>query len=150
MEVLITAAIAVAVTLFVLWPLMRGQVSPRRSLAFCADGGRPGLLREKEAAIKDLKEMEFDYVSGKLSLEDYSRLKGGFEDRVVWLLKGLDEHGSENSISAALEEEIAAARAKAGSVAVGCLQCGFLVGAGFNYCPACGARVDHSGTGTKK
>lgn len=132
-----------AVTVFVLWPLMRWQVVPRGSLAFCADGGRVGLLREKEAAIEALKEIEFDYVSGKLSIEDYSRLKRGFEDRVVWLLKGLDEHGSENSLSAVLEEEIAAARVKGKKAGGGCSQCGFQVGAGFNYCPACGARVDH-------
>jgi len=147
MEILITVALGFTATIFVLWPLIKGDMGFEASPVFSPNRGWTDLLLQKEAAIGTLKELEFDYVSGKLSHDDYSRLSAGYENSMIRLLKELDEYDSRDPLSQALEEEILAVRKKEKSNDRFCVQCGSPVTAGFNYCPDCGGRVNHGEVG---
>lgn len=148
MELIVIMSIGLAAMFFALWPVMRGEVGQTGFLAFSSNGEREDLLREKEEAVGAVKEIEFDYVSGKLSSEDYSRLNSSYENRVIKLLKELDEYDADDSLSQALEEQIDAVRKNRG--ARGCPKCGNPVAAGYKFCPACGIEADHQGMGRGK
>ncbi|MFQ5904889.1 MAG: hypothetical protein ACE5JO_14495 [Candidatus Binatia bacterium] len=145
MEVVVISVIGLASAMFVLWPLMRRGVGLKEVPVRSRNGGRENLLREKETAIGALKEIEFDYVSGKLSFDDYSRLNSSYENRVVKLLKELDGHDTEDPLSQVVEEIIAERKnkMKAGQV---CPQCYRSAPVGSNYCPDCGTGINRPGT----
>jgi hypothetical protein len=52
---------------------------------------RHELLDEKEAALKSLKDLEFEHEVGKLSDEDFRRLQTEFRARAKHVLRELDE-----------------------------------------------------------
>lgn len=52
---------------------------------------RADLLNEKEAALKSIKDLEFEREVGKLSDEDFRRLEAELRQRAKRVLKQLDE-----------------------------------------------------------
>lgn len=144
MEVVVISIIVMASAIFVLSPLLRGGVGPKVVPVLAHNKGRENLQREKETAIGELKEIEFDHLSGKLSLDDYSRLSSSYENRVVKLLKELDDYEDEDPLSQVVEELIAKRRKdmKLGKVCPRC-QCPSPVNG--NYCPSCGAKINQEG-----
>lgn len=52
---------------------------------------RHELLDEKEAALKSLKDLEFEHEVGKLSDEDFRRLQAEFRTRAKHVLRELDD-----------------------------------------------------------
>ncbi len=87
MELLLTPLVLVALILYVAWPLLREKAEDyvlddptEHDLAF----------EEKENAIASLKDIEMDFRMGKLSEEDYERLKSEWEVRAVDALKKLE------------------------------------------------------------
>lgn len=69
---------------------------------------RHELLSEKEAAIKGLKDLEFEREVGKLSDEDFKRLEGELRGRAKLVLKQLDDDLREHRVKAQqmLEREL--------------------------------------------
>jgi photosystem II stability/assembly factor-like uncharacterized protein len=55
-----------------------------------ADEAAAALLDEREAAVTALRELEFDYATGKLAEADYESLRSGYEHRALLLLKATD------------------------------------------------------------
>jgi hypothetical protein len=51
------------------------------------------LLAEKQMMYAAIKELEFDYQAGKLSLEDYEQARQSYELRAIALLKQIDGIG---------------------------------------------------------
>lgn len=148
MELLVITSISLAAMFFAFWPVMKGSPDRIEMLAVSSDDRRDGLLQEKEEAVSAVKEIEFDYASGKLSSEDYSRLSSGYENRVIALLKELDEYDAKDPVTQAIEDEIRELRAGGGEK--GCAQCEGSKRAGYKFCPACGTEVDHQRIGRKK
>lgn len=68
------------------------------------------LLLQKESSYLALKELEFDYTMGKLSQQDYERLRSKLERTALSLLKEIDrskqEKGKEKEIEREIDEEI--------------------------------------------
>jgi hypothetical protein len=52
---------------------------------------RHELLDEKEAALKSLKDLEFEHEVGKLSDDDFRRLQAEFRTRAKHVLRELDD-----------------------------------------------------------
>jgi hypothetical protein len=69
---------------------------------------RHELLAEKEAAIKGLKDLEFEREVGKLSDEDFKRLEAELRGRAKLVLKQLDDDLREHRVKAQelLEREL--------------------------------------------
>lgn len=49
------------------------------------------LLYAKDAALLAIKELDFDYDTGKVGEEDYKQIKKQFESEAVAILKQIDE-----------------------------------------------------------
>ncbi|HEX5658566.1 MAG TPA: hypothetical protein VFX59_15290 [Polyangiales bacterium] len=69
---------------------------------------RHDLLSEKEAALKGIKDLEFEREVGKLSDEDFKRLEAELRGRAKGVLKQLDEDLREHRVKAQalLEREL--------------------------------------------
>jgi hypothetical protein len=130
------ALVAAAAVLFIIQPVSRGlHASLER---------REDELTETEArkrvALLALRDVEYDFLAGKLDEEDYKSLKGELTAEALAAL-GADEkaraNGGRGVGTAELEAEIARVRAglRAGTT---CASCGHANEPGSRFCAFCG------------
>lgn len=84
---LLTPLILIFVILYVAYPLLREEAEPRPDVD-AAEWEQA--LALKDEIISALKDIEMDYQMGKLSDDDYQRLKADFETRAVGALQELE------------------------------------------------------------
>jgi hypothetical protein len=129
------ALITAAVLLFILQPIVKGL---HASLERDEDE-----LTETEArkriALLALRDVEYDYLAGKLDEEDYRSLKGELTAEALAALEA-DEAAREvggHPADTDIESEIARIRAGLRS-GVLCDECGFANDQGSRFCSSCG------------
>ena len=83
-------AVVAALAWFVSAPLL-GRAGARSPVTV-GDPERYRLEREKDLAFGAIKEAEFDFQMGKLSPEDYARLRAKYEGRALAALAALERH----------------------------------------------------------
>ncbi len=88
-----------------------------------------GLIHKKELAYTAIKDLEFDYKTGKLSEEDYKELKNKYETEALLILKEIDEFGKKKTVKEADEN------------AIFCSKCGAKLKIGDNFCFKCGTKL---------
>ena len=95
-----------AVAVFALWPLwgleLAGEMDPSSA----------ALKMEKERLQNEIRDLEYDLRTGKLSVEDY---EGGRQELVleaVAVMEALDGTGSRANMEAEIENWVAQARGK--------------------------------------
>ncbi len=90
--------------MFIVYPLIKKENrAPKENEV---NNGRGDLVLEKESVYASLKELEFDYQTGKLSWEDYERLRSDLESMAVSLLKKADRAKEGKDRKKTIEEEI--------------------------------------------
>jgi len=89
------------------------------------------LLSRKDSIYTALKDIEFDYTTGKLSEEDYGALREKFTAEAADVLKEIDE--AESAASRPAKRKKAAGSA--------CAECGFKAQPGDHFCQSCGSRL---------
>jgi len=89
-----------------------------------SDPGRSGLRPEErqEAALEALREIEFEYQTGKLLEADYLALRNQYATLAL---------GARDSIAE-----------RSGAADHGCPSCGEPISAGTRFCPRCGVEQD--------
>lgn len=88
MALLFAPLFFIAVVLYVAWPLFQERLAEDGD----SESGNLEVLEEKkELLVADLKDVEMDYRMGKLSSEDYERLKGDLEHRAMTVLQEIDK-----------------------------------------------------------
>lgn len=117
-----------AVTVLIVGPLVR----PARVLPRAPVTGRHA-DREKESALAAIRELEFDFATGKLSDDDYAALRARYEAKAVEVLSRPTRPATAAGADARIETEIAAARKRAR-----CASCGQPLPQAARFCPACG------------
>jgi hypothetical protein len=159
--------IVAAVALFVAAPLSGGF--PRRRGSTGSELDLERLEYQRGLAVQGLRELEFDHEMGKLDEVDYRDLKRSLEDRalgamsVIERLRDVERVTMMRLASRAAPPTPAAAsaagapvtsvatstpRPSRGAAAIAkptvkfCPQCGVRVGAGHNFCAACGASLN--------
>ena len=98
------ALISLAAVAFIIYPLLKrenGVVEEKR-----ADDGLGDIVLGKESVYASLKEIEFDYQTGKLSREDYQELRSDLESMALSLLKRADGVKEEKDRHKTIDEEI--------------------------------------------
>jgi hypothetical protein len=90
--VVTTASIAAAAFYRTLWPLVGDE--PAESAEMLGGKSREALEREKELALRAIKELEFDRAMGKVSDADCDEMTGLLRARAIGLMKQLDRGGS--------------------------------------------------------
>lgn len=132
------ALVAAAVLLFILQPVVKGlHASLERE-----DDELTETEARKRVALLALRDVEYDYLAGKLDEEDYRALKSQLTAEALAALEA-DEAarraaGAPEDVD--IEAEIARIRAglRAGLV---CGECGFSNEQGSRFCSSCGTRL---------
>ncbi len=91
------------------------------------------LVSAKEAAFVALKDLEFDYKTGKIDEADYATLKSRYEAEAVNVMKRLDNAVKGKSAESSGKHTAAKARY--------CSGCGKKIEEGDRFCAACGQPV---------
>jgi cytochrome c-type biogenesis protein CcmI len=141
--VLGAALLTVGIMLFLLIPILRGEwASFQRS-----DHEPTEVEARKHVALKGLRDVEYDFRSGKLTEDDYRELKAemsiealeAMEDAKAQMAQSRPSE-SANSEGDGLEEEISRARR---GLAEGrtCPGCGHVNAEGSRFCAGCGGSL---------
>jgi len=102
------SVIAIGSALFVVLPFFKKRFERDSQETGSQDPVEERLRRlnsEKESVYSALKEIDFDYNTGKLSKEDYDELEKRYKSQAVALLKEIDSIGGKSYIQD-LDEEI--------------------------------------------
>ncbi|MFC1466629.1 MAG: zinc-ribbon domain-containing protein [Candidatus Brachytrichaceae bacterium NZ_4S206] len=145
--ILLGLALLIVVVVVVALPLL-----DRKTPAIQPPSRREALEQERRAVISAIRELDFDYRTGKIGDADYKRLREAQVARGAQILRELAELNDEESdVDAEIEAQIARlrtvwsadGRSRAGlPSAIICPSCGHAAGAKDKFCPQCGQRLD--------
>lgn len=152
-EMIVKVVLALGVVLFVGYPLVKNRW----------DGDDPyqlpeeveELYRRKESTYSALKELEFDFKTGKLSDADFHELDAKYRAEAVEILEAIealeapaasDRRGGGGRRRAAPEREQAVGRAGVAAPLSepGACVCGYVNVEGARFCASCGASLEHA------
>ena len=85
-------AIGLPAFAFVVWPLLRHRGAPAPLLPLPVDA-REQLAEDKRAALRALRELEFEHDAGHVSDADYADLRARYESETAIILADLDRLG---------------------------------------------------------
>lgn len=159
-----TIALAAVISLIAIgvavWPLLR----PARGRVLLEDDRLGELIGRKEATLKAIKDLEFDYRVGKMDEEDFQRLDQRLRRQAIGLIQQIEKLAPAGAaLDDALERQIAAMRRTATPAtppapatarplpasnghaapksARYCTECGNALEATHKFCAQCGAPV---------
>ncbi len=90
-SVLVILIISVAVSLYVIMPLLRGPAPGRDASSDNASRDELlGLEEKKDMMISEILDIDLDYQLGKLSSQDYSEIKNKYSLKAAELLKQIE------------------------------------------------------------
>tara|TARA_B100000315_G_scaffold161274_1_gene149709 strand:- start:3018 stop:3341 length:324 start_codon:yes stop_codon:yes gene_type:complete len=90
MTILIQLLLIITVSVIVGYPLFSKMPRSMMGVRNINTNGLPHLLVQKEVAYATLKDLDFDYKTGKLSNEDYQALKTQYEKEAIGILEKID------------------------------------------------------------
>lgn len=141
MVIIAGLVLAAAAVLLVLDPLIRPQTAPPEDF----EPERDPVLDRRDLALAALKEIEFDRATGKLSDDDFDRLRRRYAGDAVTALREADEALQPGTSEDAVERLIAETRVKVRGKKF-CSQCGGLLEGSGKFCVECGAATNGGGT----
>ncbi len=130
--------VAAAVVLFIIQPVVKGlHASLERDENELTD-----TEARKRVALLALRDVEYDFLAGKLDEVDYRSLKSELTAEALAALEADEavQGGSAATAGADLEEEIAQIRAGLES-GTGCGACSFINDEGSRFCSSCGCAL---------
>jgi hypothetical protein len=143
------ALVVAAVLLFIMQPVVKGL---HASLERENDELTETEAR-KRVALLALRDVEYDFLAGKLDQEDYRSLKGQLTAEALAALEADEAARGAGAVAvdsdAAIEAEIARVRAGLRSGVI-CPQCAFTNETGSRFCSACGAPLERATAGASR
>jgi len=133
-SLLIGLALFIGVAFFVIQPFLERR-APREKPVTEAEA----LTAERESLLIALRDLDFDYATGKITTEDYTPQRAALLARGVAVLKQLDALGATTGDSA--DDEIERAIAQRRRARSTCAECGAALEAGDRFCHSCGAKI---------
>ena len=137
-------ALFILVVLVVSWPLFGRNRPAVRPMS-----RRDALEHERQSIVREIRELDFDYRTGKINAEDYKQLREAHLARGALILRELAalEHDALSDPEQAIEAQVARLRTvsasdgKSQAAPSACPQCGQPVRQGDKFCPQCGAQL---------
>ena len=132
-SILLGVALAVLVAPFVAAPFVK---RPRRKEP--AQEQRESAEPERPDALLALRDLDFDFRTGKIAEEDYAPLRGRLMAEAAAALQA--DAASQSGLDAEIEAAVRAAREKKRDGSA-CPKCGATAHAGDKFCLGCGATL---------
>jgi hypothetical protein len=127
---IIGTLLALGALAYVLWPLISAE--GRATTGARSEPPRARTGDDPRDAVAELREIEFDHATGKLSESDYAALRARYTSEAVVALRA-----RESAADDPVEEEIRRVRAQTRV----CKTCGPRPEPGARYCSTCGGVV---------
>ena len=144
-DLIIMVLIAVGLVIFIGEPLVR------RHLHETPDGAQnqevEQLTLQKETLYTAIRDLDFDYHTGKVDEQDFTELRSRLENEAIAILRDLDKIDPFAGLDDELERQIAALRQTPSatvaalndlSAPTACTRCGTPLQGDENFCAACG------------
>ena len=138
------ALVTAAVVLFLLQPVVKGiHASLERG-----DDELTDTEARKRVALLALRDVEYDFLAGKLDEEDYRSLKSELTAEALAALEADEDarNGAGSDADAALEKEIARIR-EGVREGLACPACAYANEQGSRFCSACGQALGSRAVG---
>ena len=97
------------------------------------------LQRKKEVVLGNIQDLDFEYKCGKLSEEDYAKVRGEMSAEAAAVLHDIDGIESSQDLDALIRREMLARRKQPEQPQAACTACGFKNPATNKFCAECGA-----------
>lgn len=110
--VIATLALGLPALAFALWPLRRARGAA--ALLPLPPDARERLTEDRRAALRTLRELEFEHASGHVSDDDYADLRARYESETAAILSELDRLGAPRAAPAPRATPAVAAPTAAG------------------------------------
>lgn len=125
MEIIVILALVMAVIVILGYPLVNAQRVPAHASVTAADDSE--LLGQREIVFEALRDLQFEYATGKLSTSDYEQLKGRYELQAAQILREIDAQKPDKSGNS--QDTIV------------CPRCHSMMRARDKFCTKCGAKL---------
>jgi hypothetical protein len=100
------------------------------------------LQRKKEVVLGNIQDLDFEYKCGKLSEEDYKKVRGEMNVEAASVLHDIDSIESTQDLDALIRREMLARRKQPGSSKqAACPSCGYKNPVTNKFCAECGASL---------
>ena len=101
------------------------------------------LQRKKEVILGNIQDLDFEYKCGKLSDEDYHRIRGEMSSEAAMVLQEIEGIESSKDLDALIRREISArkSKSKADAQTAKCSSCGASNPTANKFCAECGAKI---------
>jgi rRNA maturation endonuclease Nob1 len=103
------------------------------------------LQRKKEVVLGNIQDLDFEFRCGKLSEEDYRKIRVEMSAEAAQVFQEIDNIESEADLDALIRREISARKKKSKQAApsMACSSCGASNPATNKFCAECGAKLKH-------
>src|ERR1051326_5697659 len=104
------------------------------------------LQRKKEVVLSNIQDLDFEYKCGKLSDEDYKKVRGEMSAEAAAVLRQIDDIENAQDLDALIRREVSARRTKkAGGQSAAsqrtCPSCGSPNPSSNKFCAECGVKL---------
>lgn len=125
MEIIVILALVIAVIVIVGYPLVNASRVPAYATAGKSDDN--DLLGQREIVFEALRDLQFEYATGKLSTSDYEQLKGRYELQATQIMREIDAQNFNKSGNS--QDTLV------------CPRCSTVTRARDKFCTKCGAKL---------
>jgi hypothetical protein len=146
-DIAVICLMAICLVVAVGEPLARRRAYSVRGAE--GDNDTERLLLQKEMLYGAIRDLDFDFQTGKVDQKDYAELRQQLEGEAVQVLRQLDAGDALVALDHEIEQQVLALRRHSGSTVCGsqresCSGCGTPLDDGENFCPDCGQATGRS------
>ena len=120
------------------WPLFRGDKSLESSVLEETEWDL--LIRKKEVVLGNIQDLDFEHQCGKLSDEDYNKLRTELAGEAAGVIEAIDEIESAQDLDALIRRETSARKSRVSKSHI-CPQCGHGNPKKNQFCADCGGKL---------
>jgi len=99
------------------------------------------LQRKKEVILGNIQDLDFEYKCGKLSEEDYQKIRGEMNAEAALVFQQVENLESAADLDALIRREISARKSRATAATTNCPSCGVKNPITNKFCADCGAKL---------